>query len=140
MTKPTFPKVEKKHLCLVLPLLGSISPQVRSKIRNAVKGSLNCCKLQTILKSERKFSNMFKFKDCVPCDLVSGVVYEYACGRYNSPYCYETKRYLKVRFGELIRISLFTFKINKPSRESLICDQLLHCDYNPSFDEFIILG
>ena len=84
--KPTSATVEKKALRLVLPYLGLISLQVRTKIRNAMKNTLSCCKLQVIFKNERKLSNMFRFKDCVPYDLVSGVVYEYTCGRCNSSY------------------------------------------------------
>ena len=45
----------------------------------AMKGTLNCCKLQVVLRSERKLSNMFKFKDRLPYNLVSGVVYKHMC-------------------------------------------------------------
>ena len=93
--KPTLATVKKKPLGLVLSYLGPISLQVRTKIRNAVKSTLNC-KLQFIFKSERKPSNIFRFKDRVPYDLVSGVVYEYTCGRYNFSYYSETERHVKV--------------------------------------------
>ena len=76
--------MEKKALRLVLPYLGPIFLQVRTKIRNAMKNTLHCYKFQVIFKNERNLSNMFRFKDCVPYDLVSGVVYEYMCGRCNS--------------------------------------------------------
>ena len=66
--KPTLARVEKKPLPLVLPYLGPIYLQVRTKIRNAMKSTLNCCKLQVIFKSERKLS-MFRFKDRVRCGL-----------------------------------------------------------------------
>ena len=102
--KPTVARVEKKALHLVLPYLEPISLQVRTKIRKAMKSTLNCCKLQTIFKSKRKLSNMFRFKDSVPYDLVSGVVYEYTCGRCNSSYYGETEKHLKVRSGEHIGI------------------------------------
>ena len=136
--KPTSATVEKKVLRLVLPYLGPISLQVRTKIRNAMKNTLNHCKLQVIFKNERKLSNMFRFKDRVPYDLVSGVVYEYTCGRCNSSYYGDTERHLKVRSGEHIGISPLTFKKMKPSKESSIRDHLLECDNNPSFDQFTI--
>ena len=79
--KSTSATVGKKALRLVLPYLGPISLQVRTKIRNTMKNNLNCCKLQVIFKNARKISNIFRFKDRVPYDLVSGVVYEYTCGR-----------------------------------------------------------
>ena len=44
MTKPTLAIVEKKPLRLVLPYLGPIS-------LNAMKNTLNCCKLPVIFKS-----------------------------------------------------------------------------------------
>ena len=131
--------MEKKPLHLVLPYLGPISLQVRTKIRNAMKGTLNCFKLQVIFKSERKLSNMFRFKSCVPYNLVSGVVYEYTCGRCNSSYYGETEGHLKVRSGEHIGISPLTFKKTKLSKETSIRDHLLQCDNNLSFDEFTIL-
>ena len=89
--KPTLETVEKNPLRLVLPYLGAISLQVRMKIRNAMKGHLNCSKLQGIFKSERKLPNMFRYKDRVLYDLVSGVAYEYTCGRCNSSYYGETE-------------------------------------------------
>ena len=49
-----------------------------------------------------EYSNMIKFKDCVPYNLVSGVAYEYRCGRCNSSYYGETERHLKVRSEEHI--------------------------------------
>ena len=137
--KPTSAKVEKKPLHLVLPYLGPTSLQVRTKIRKAIKNTLNCCQLQIILKISRKLSNIFRFKDRVPYDLVSGVVYEYTCGRCNSSYYGQTERHLKVRSGEHLGILQLTFKKTKPSKESSIRDHLLQCDNNPAFDEFTIL-
>ena len=43
---------------MVLPHLRPISLQFRTKIRHAVKCTLNCCELQVIFRSERKLSNM----------------------------------------------------------------------------------
>ena len=60
--------MKKEPLHIVLPNLGLISLQarVKTKIRNTMKDTLNCCKLQVT----------FKRGD----DLMSGVVYEYTCG------------------------------------------------------------
>ena len=89
---------------------------------------------------DRKLSNLFRFKDCVPYDLVSVVVYECTSGRCSSFYYGETERHLKVRSGENIGISPLTFKKKKPSKEISIRDHLLECDNNHSFDEFTILA
>ena len=131
--------VEKKTLFLSLPYLGEISLQTRTKLRKSLKGLLNSCKLQIIFKSQRKLSNVFRFKDRLLSDLVSGVAYKYTWGRCNSTYYEETNRHLKVRSGEHIGISPLTFKKTKPSKESAIRDHLLNCNNIPSFEEFTIL-
>ena len=71
---------------------------------------------------------------------MSGVVYEYTCGKCNSSYYGETERHLKVRSGQHIGISPLTFKKTKPSKESSIRDCLLQCDNNPLFGEFTTLA
>ena len=40
--------VPKKTLFLVLPYLGPLSLQTRTKLRKSLKGILNCCKLQIV--------------------------------------------------------------------------------------------
>ena len=67
---------------------------------------------------------MFWFKDHVPCDLVSGVVYEYTYVRCNFSYYGDTKTHLKVLSGEHIGISQLTFMKTKLSKESLTPDHL----------------
>ena len=113
--RPQVTTVEKKTLILSLPYLGDISLQTRTKLRKSFKSILNCCKLQIVFKSQRKLANVFRFKDRLPFDLVSGVVYKYTCGRCNSSYYGETDRHLKVRSGEHIGISPLTFRKVKPS-------------------------
>ena len=137
--RPQLITVEKKTLFLSLSYLGEISLQNRTKLRKSLKGLLNSCKLQIVFKSQRKLSNVFRFKDRLPSDLVSGVVYKYTCGRCNSTYYGETDRHLKVRLGEHIGISPLTFKKTKSSKESVIRDHLLNYNNIPSFEEFTIL-
>ena len=138
--RPQLATVEKKTLFLSLPYLGEISLQTSTKITKSFKGLLNSCKLQIVFKSQRKLSNVFRFKDRLPFDLVSGVVHKYTCGRCNSTYYWEMDRHLKVRYGEHIGISPLTFKKTKPSKESAIRDHLLNCNNIPSFEKFTILA
>ena len=54
--------VPKKTLFLVLPYLGPLSLQTRTKLRKSLKGILNCCKLQIVFKSQNKLiSKGFSF-------------------------------------------------------------------------------
>ena len=137
---PKISTVDKKTLNLSLPYLGNISSQTRTKLKKSFKYILNCCKIQIVFKSQRKLVSVFRFKDRLSYDLVSGVVYKYTCGSCKSSYYGETDRHLKVRCGEHIGISLLTLKKIKPSKVSAIRDRLLICNNVPSFDEFSILA
>ena len=81
-----------------------------------------------------------RFKESLPYDLMSKVVYKYTCGRCNSSYYGETDSHLRVRAGEHIGLSPLTFKKCKPSKESAVRDHLLFCDNDPSFEEFSVLA
>ena len=48
LVKGNVPTVEKKRLLLVLPYSGTISLQTRTKLQQALKGVLNCCKLEIV--------------------------------------------------------------------------------------------
>ena len=137
--RPQVTTVKKKTLVLSLPYL-DVSLQTRTKLRKSFKGILNCCKLQIVFKSQRKLANVFRLKERLTFDLVSGVVYKYTCGRCNSSYYGETDRHLKVRSGEHIGIPPLTFRKVKPSKESAILDHLPNCNKISSFDEFTILA
>ena len=76
----------KKPLVLVLPYLGSISLQTRTKLKKSLKNILNCCKLQIVFKNKTRLGNNFHFKDQIPKDLTSGVVYKFQCGLCNESY------------------------------------------------------
>ena len=79
-----------------------------------------------------------KFKDQVPKDLTSVVVYKFHCRLCNESYYGECMRHLNVRTGEHIGISPLTRKQIKPKNSS-IADHLLLCNYSASYDDFSIL-
>ena len=86
LVKEKVPIVERKRLLLVLPYLGVIPLQTRTKLQQAIKGVLNCCKLEIAFKCQTKLSNSFPFDDPIPKDLISGVVYKFQCGLCNESY------------------------------------------------------
>ena len=137
--KEKVPTVEKKPLRLVLPYLGNISLQTRTKLQKTIKGVLNCCRLQVIFKSQNKLCNNFHFKDPVPQILTSGVVYKFQCGLCNESYYGECVRHLAVRSGEHIGISPLTSKRVQPRKDSAVCHHLLNCNYSPTFEDFSVL-
>ena len=108
--------VEKKPPALVPPYLGSISLQTRTKLKKSLKNILNCCKLQIVFKDKTRLGNNFHFKDQIPKDLTSGVVYKFQCGlcNENESYYGECMRHLNVRIGKHVGISPLTRKQVKP--------------------------
>ena len=53
--------VKKKPLVLVIPYLGSVSLQTRTKLKKSLKSILNCCKLQKVFKNKTRLGNNFYF-------------------------------------------------------------------------------
>ena len=104
--------------------------QNRTKLKQALKGVINCCKLEIVFKCQTMLSNSFHYKDPIPKDLKSSVVYKFQCGI----------RYLDIRSGEQIGVSPLTGKKVKPTNNGAICDHLLRCNFLPSFDNFSILA
>ena len=100
--------MEQKRLLLVLPYLGIISLQTRTKLQQALKGVLNCCKLEIVFKCQTRLSHSFRYKDPIPKDLISGVVYKFQCGLCNESYYGKSIRHLDIRSGEHIAVSPIT--------------------------------
>ena len=140
LVKVKVPKVETKRLLLVLPCLGIRSLQTRTKIQQAIKGVLNCCKLEIAFICQTKLSNSFLFKDPIPKDLISGVVCKLQCGLCNDSYYGESIRHLDIRSGDHIGVSALTGKKVEAIKNSRVRDHILHFSYLPSFDNFSILA
>ena len=133
--RPQVTTVQKKTLILSLPYLGDISLKTRTKLRKSFKSILNCCKLQIVFKSQRKLANVFRFKDHLPFDLVSGVVYKYRCGRWNSSHYGD----FFTRAAEHMGISNLTGSHLKSVKQSAVSGHLLKYNCSIDFDHFDIL-
>ena len=123
--------VPKKTLFLVLPYVGPLSLETRTKLKKSLKGILNCCKLGIVFKRQNKLAKAFRFKNRITKELTSVVVYKFQSGLCNEPYYGECVRHLNVRTGEHIRISPLTKKKVKP-KVIAVSDYLLLCNHSPS--------
>ena len=131
--------VPKKDCLIVLPYLGRISLQIRSKLNKVFKEFMPYCNLRIVYNSNCRLKTFFRFKDSIPKLLRSGVVYKYQCSGCNATYYGKTKRHLKVRISEHFGISALTGKNVKNYTQSSIKDHFFSCDHTPSFDDFSIL-
>ena len=86
LVKETLVSVPKKELFIVLPYLGSVSLQTRTRLEKLFKKSLPSCHLKVVFRSTERLSSIFRFKDRLPRSLVSGVVYKFLCSSCNATY------------------------------------------------------
>ena len=91
-----------------------------------------------MFKNKIRLGNNFHFKDQIPKDLTSGVVYKFQCGLCNESYYGECMRHLNIRIGEYIGISPFTRKQVKPKNSS-VADHLLFSNHSAFYGDFSIL-
>ena len=131
--------VNKKQLLLVLPYLGALSFQVRSRLQSCIKNHLPFCNLRVVFQSKTRLCNLFRFKDAIPKELNSNLVYKFLRNGCNATYYGKTQRHLKVRASEHIGVSPLTGKRVKTPKKSAICDHILEKGHDVSFDDFNIL-
>ena len=105
---PVAMTVEKKELFIVLSYLGNLSLALRTRLQNSINKNLPFCKIKVIFKSTTRLSNFFRFKDKVPFNLRSNVVYKFSCGRCNATYYGKTYLHFNIRAGELSSVSPLT--------------------------------
>ena len=137
--KQVYSTAPKKDLLIILPFLGTMSSNFKRKLQTSIRNSLPQCNIKVILKSTNHLSSLFRFKDVIPKELRSHLVYKFSCSSCNATYYGKTERHLNVRSGEHAGLSPLTG--NKVAcKPSAISDHLLlHEDNNSSFNNFSIL-
>ena len=86
-----------------------------------------------MFKSQNKSVNVFRFKDRIPKELTSGVIYKYQCKFCNESYYGKWVTHINVRIGDHIGISpLLKMKV-KP-KDGVVSDGLLLCSHSLTFE------
>ena len=125
----------KKQLFIVLPYLGTLSSNLKRKLRTCFKNSLPQCNIKIILKSTNRLSSLFRFEDVIPKELQSHVLYKSSCGICNVTNYSKTERYLNVRSSEHIGVSGKRVEC-KPSTVS---GHLLLHNHDSDFNDFTVI-
>ena len=100
---------------------------------------MNYCKLLIVFKSKTRLGSNILFKDRIPKDLTSGVIYKIQCGLSNASYYVEyVINHLNVRISEHIGISPLSKKQIEPMNSS-VTNHLLFCNHSASYNNFSIL-
>ena len=132
--------VPKKDSLIVLPYLGKLSLQIRTRINRVMKNKLPHCNFRIVFQSKCKLINFFTFKDKIPIFLRSGIVYKFKCGGCNATYYGKTKCHFKVRMCEHLGVSALTGKRVKGDNDSAVKEHHLFCNHSSGFDDFSILA
>ena len=101
---------DKTILTLSLPFLGNMSLKMKKNLNKIIKENIPNCKFRIIFSSKRRIRNYFQFKDKIPYDLQSHLVYKIMCDKCNLVYYGLCERHSKVRFFDHLGLSIYTGK------------------------------
>ena len=130
--------VDKKQVLLVLPFLGPLSFEIKSRLQKCLN-YIPYCSLKVVYQSKSRVSNLFHCKDVVNTKLSSHIVYKFMCSCCNAAYYGQTQRHFFVRASEHLVITPLTGKFYKTPNKSAIFDHMLLDGHKASFDNFSIL-
>ena len=137
--KRTLITVPKKDVLIVILFLGQFSLNLRSRLYNCFNKTLPQCNIKVIFQSKNRLSNLFRFKDSIPKELRSHIVYKFLCSNCNITYYGETERHLNVRSGEHLSLSVLTGKRVNNNKKSAVKDHCLVFNHVDSFEDFPVL-
>ena len=132
--------VPKRELTFVLPYLGKLSLDLRTRLRRTIERDLPYCKLKIIFRSKCRLNTLFRFKYSLVKKNRSGIIYRYTCSNCKVTYYGKTFRHFYTRAAEHMGISNLTGKRLKNVKQSAISDHLLQCNCAINFDDFSILA
>ena len=115
----------------VLPYLGKLLLQIRTRVDRVIRNKLPYCNLKIAFQTKCKLIIFLhsKIPVCIPVFLRSVIAQKFKCGGCNATYCGKTKRHIKVRMSEHIRISALTGK-----------NVQVDNNHSSGFDDFPILA
>ena len=102
--------VPQKELSICLPFLGKQSLELKSKMQKFIHRYFPQCKIRVVFKCKDRLKTFLKFKDRVPTNVRSHLLYQYTCNSCNAIYIGKTRRHYLVHVFEHLGISIRTHK------------------------------
>ena len=132
----------KKEVMICLVFLGKISIVVKKKLQQIFKECGKGLHLRIVFKSPNRLRNGFSFKDALPKNMDSLLLYKFTCDACNCVYIGETKRHFQVRAYEHLGVSVltenaYTYNESNATAVNKHCHDLNHAS---SIDNFQIVG
>ena len=133
--------VEKKQIYCVLPYFGPGSDELKSNLRMIIGRHFPFINLNVCFVNRNTIGSLFRFKEVLPMELTSSVVYKYCCSRCGSG-CYvgSTIRPLYMRISEHAGLSYRTNKQLSNPEKSAILEHSKSCNSMVKVEDFKILG
>ena len=132
--------VHKRELTFVLPYLGKLSLDLKTKLRRTIERDLPYRQLKVIFRSKCRLSTLFRVKDPLEKKKSLWIIYHYASSNCKVTYYGKTFRHFHSRAAEHTRISNLAGKRFKNVKQSAISDYLFHCNCVINFDDFNMLA
>ena len=78
--------VLKRKSTFVLPYLGKISLDLRTRLRRTIEREFLYCKLKVIFRSKCRLDTLPRFQDLLEKKISFGIIYHYTCSTVPSSY------------------------------------------------------
>ena len=134
--------VAKMQLVICLEYLGKHSIEIKKRLERVINEQIPFCKINIVFSSKMKIKHFFSFKDKVPKNLKSLVLYKSKCSDCNITYIGKNSRHFQIRFSEHLGISKTTnlpLKYNNTS-STAVRDHNHVCNHQNTSDNFRIIG
>ena len=133
--------VEKRSQVIVLPYLGKLSLEIRNRLKKYVNKHISNVKLMIIFRSQRRLKSLFRFKDSLPDQLQSFIVYKFTCGACNSSYVGKTDRHRHIRWCEHLKLQPFRGGPSKSKKKPTAVEQhTTDTGHEASYTDFEVIG
>ena len=136
--------VPRKVINITLPFMGKDSLKIRGNLTKLAKTYFPCCKIKVVFNSGKRLGSFFNFKDKVPLNARSLVLYKFTCSSCNSAYVGKTKRHFLVRMFEHLGRSLLTgnkFTYNsKNNNNTAVLDHINCNNCQATMNNFRVIG
>ena len=137
---------KERTVLMLLPFLGNQSFQLRNRVQKLMKTTFPDQKFRLIFRPQLRLRQFFGYKDRLPLELRSFVVYNYTCSCCAATYYGKTYRHYKERVFEHLGRSARTGNplISHPTRsqkssESAILDHWKTTGHEPQYNDFKVV-
>ena len=133
--------VEPKIIHASFPYLGAPSEKLRSELEALTSKFFPFVKLELVFTNALKIGSLFNYKDALPLNMRSSIIYNYCCSRCGSGrYVGSTNRPLYMRISEHQGRSYRTGNQLKCPPHSSIRDHAMSCSKEVKAEDFTIVG